>query len=265
MVDMVKDKHQFRDAYLDGTVLETKIDFHARYSSVPIDLTAVIGTRLGVPSNADLLDIGCGTGRLIERFSQIGHSGQLVGLDLVRPLLGAAPQKKYIAGDAEALPFPTESFDLITCVHTLSHLSNLWAAMSEALRVLRARGTYLATANSVYAYPNTSAYRKRIHDEFGWGEPRFTTTHVNAENLEATLGPYWQLESVDVIDGELRIPVDEYPAYFQANIATWDHTPTTLEESEIRRRVTAWACDDQREGFVIEPKRVAVAVAKKPR
>lgn len=260
----MKNKQQFHDAYLDGTVLETKIDFHARYSSIPIDLPTLIATRLGVPSTADLLDIGCGTGQLIEQFTQAGHSGRLVGLDLVRPLIGDTARKQYVAGDSENLPFPRRSFDLITCVHTLSHLGDLDAAMREALRVLRNGGRYLATANSIHAYPHTSAYRDRIHREFGWGAPTFTTTYVNAENLEQTLAPHWRVERVDHIDGELRIPVEEYPAYFHAHIATWDHSPTTLEQAEIFRRVTAWARDDQRNGCIIEPKRIAVVVATKP-
>ncbi|MFG1796723.1 class I SAM-dependent methyltransferase [Nocardia sp. NPDC049149] len=257
----MKDKQQFRDIYMDGSVLETKIDFHARYSSIPIDLPAAIVTRCGIPNDIDLLDIGCGTGHLIEHFACLGHAGRLFGLDLVRPLIADTPGKRYAAGDAEYLPFPDDSFDVITCVHTLGHIADLATAMGEARRVLHKPGTYIATANSLHAYPHTADYRQRIHHDFGWGLPGFTTSRVNAENLEQTLTPYWESVRVDFLDGELRIPVDEYPTYFAAHIPTWDHTPTTVEQAKIFQQVTQWAREDQHDGYVIESKRVAVAVA----
>ncbi|MFD0361339.1 class I SAM-dependent methyltransferase [Nocardia sp. GCM10030253] len=257
----MKGKMEFRDVYMDGCVLETKIDVHTRYSSIPIDLPAAVMARCGVPNEVDVLDIGCGTGHLIEHFARIGHAGRLFGLDLVRPSIADTPRKRYTAGDAEYLPFPDDSFDVITCIHTLSHISDLQAAMSEARRVLRDPGSYLATANSLHAYPHTAEYRQLIHSEFGWGEPVFTTSRVNAETLEQTLAPLWGLLSVDFLDGELRIPVEEYPTYFAANIPTWDRTPTAAEQIEILRQVAEWARRDQRDGCIVEPKRVAVAVA----
>src|SRR6185312_7797889 len=183
-----------------------------------------------------------------------------LGLDLVRPLIADTPLKQYVAGDAEDLPFSDESFDIITCVHTLSHLGDIPAGMNEARRVLRSRGMYLATANSLHAYPHTAEYRRRIHSQFGWGEPAFTTTRVNAENLEQTLALHWHVLTMEFLDGELRIPVDEYATYFAANVPTWDHDPATREQAEIFWRVGEWARLDQRAGYIVEPKRVGLAI-----
>ncbi|WP_378733955.1 class I SAM-dependent methyltransferase [Nocardia brasiliensis] len=256
----MKNKSAIRAAYNDGNVLGTKIDIHTRYSSIPIDLHAAITTRCGLPNDLALLDIGCGTGHLLEHTAALGHRGRLFGLDLVRPPIADTPSKRYAEGDAEYLPFPDDTFDIITCLHTLSHLGDIPAAMDEARRVLRRRGMYLATANSLYAYPHACRYRCRIHDEFGWGEPKFTTTQVNAENLEQTLAPHWHVLSVDFLVGELRIPVDEYADYFAANIPTWEHTPATFAQDKILQKINQWAHDDQRDGYIVEPKRVAVAV-----
>lgn len=187
----MKDKRQFREVYMDGSVLETKIDFHSRYSSVPIDIPAAIIDCLRLPNDLDFLDIGCGTGYLIERLAHIGHAGRLFGLDLVRPSIADTPGKRYTAGDAEYMPFPDDTFDVITCLHTLSHITDLPAAMREAQRALRDRGTYIATANSLHAYPHTTDYRQRIHRDFGWGLPGFTTSRLHAENLGQTLSMYW--------------------------------------------------------------------------
>lgn len=255
----MKSKDQFRDVYTGSNVLHTKLDIHARYSSIPIDLPAEIAARCGAPNDLAVLDIGCGTGHLIEHLARIGHRGRLVGLDLVPPEIADTDGKQYVIGDAEDLPFPDDGFDIVTCIHTLSHLGDITAAMNAARHVLRSAGTYLATANSLYAYPRTAEYRRRIHSEFGWGEPTFTTTHVNAENLPQTLCSHWDTVTVEFLDGELRIPVDEYATYFAATIPTWDRAPAPEEEPDILRRVDQWARCDQHDGQIIEPKRVALA------
>ena len=66
--------------------------------------------------------------------------------------------------------------------------------------------------------------------------------------------------TVEFLDGELRIPTDEYVTYFAANIPTWDRTPTVPEEAEIFRNVDEWIRLDQCNGYIIEAKRVGLAI-----
>ena len=113
--------------------------------------------------------------------------------------------------------------------------------MREARRVLRPSGRYLATANSLASYPQTAEYRTRIHHEFGWGEPVFTTSRVSLECLTETLAPYWRTVELRVLNGELRIPHPEYVTYFAANIPTWAHPPTNAECMEILTRIERWS------------------------
>lgn len=260
MVEAVTNKQTYRRVYADGTVLHTKLGIHARYSSISTDISAAIAYEIGAPNELAVLDIGCGTGHLIEHLAALGHRGQLIGLDLVRPPIADTEHKQYCAGDAEALPFRDATFDVATCVHTLSHIIDLPAAMCEARRVLRPSGRYLATANSLTSYPHTAAYRARTHHEFGWGEPIFTTSRVNLECLTETLAPYWRTVKLRVLAGELRIPRPEYVTYFAANIPTWAHRPTTAERMEILTRVERWSAADQHDGYIIELKRVGLAV-----
>jgi SAM-dependent methyltransferase len=96
---------------------------------------------------ADLLDIGTGTGRMLEVFGpQVDHA---VGLDLSRDMLAVARVNLERAqlrnctvrhGDMYALPFAVPSFDLVI-LHQVLHFAERPAeAVAEAARVLRPGG-----------------------------------------------------------------------------------------------------------------------------
>lgn len=95
----------------------------------------------------DLLDIGTGTGRVLELFGQHGVSG--VGIDMSREMLAVARAKLSQAdlrncyvrqGDMYRLPFPDRSFDAVT-IHQVLHFADEPAhAIAEAARVLRPGG-----------------------------------------------------------------------------------------------------------------------------
>lgn len=63
--------------------------------------------------NAKVLDIGCGNGRFLTAFSKL--SNNVFGFDLSREMLEKAKKKhkNLIRGDAEMLPFRSESFDIV--------------------------------------------------------------------------------------------------------------------------------------------------------
>jgi ubiquinone/menaquinone biosynthesis C-methylase UbiE len=102
---------------------------------------------LVVPSGPlDALDVGCGTGFLSLELSTRGH--RVVGVDLAPTMLELAGQKaqaqglavRFEAADAENLPYPAGSFDLVISRHVLWTLPHPQAAVDDWLRVLRPGG-----------------------------------------------------------------------------------------------------------------------------
>lgn len=95
----------------------------------------------------DLLDIGTGTGRIIEVLSP--HVGRAVGIDLSREMLQVARanlERSQLRncvvrqGDMYQLPLSSESFDVVT-IHQVLHFAEQPAeVVSEAARVLRPGG-----------------------------------------------------------------------------------------------------------------------------
>ncbi|HVI50021.1 MAG TPA: metalloregulator ArsR/SmtB family transcription factor [Candidatus Sulfotelmatobacter sp.] len=103
---------------------------------------AVAGRRIG-----DLLDIGTGTGRLLEVLGPQAERAE--GIDASREMLAVARAKLEAAGlrhcgvrqaDMYALPFADGSFDMVV-IHQVLHFADTPAsAVAEAGRVLRPGG-----------------------------------------------------------------------------------------------------------------------------
>jgi ArsR family transcriptional regulator len=96
---------------------------------------------------ADLLDIGTGTGRVVELFGDRGVNA--VGVDLSREMLAVAranlarPSLRncYVRqGDMYRLPWPGPSFDAVTVHQVLHFADDPGRVIGEAARVLRPGG-----------------------------------------------------------------------------------------------------------------------------
>ena len=93
----------------------------------------VIARLLKLQSTASVLDVGCGRGYCLERFSHLGF--QLTGCDIAPKL--SSETARFVYGTVEQLPFPDKSFDVVTCFHTLEHVRRLTKALTELRRVAR--------------------------------------------------------------------------------------------------------------------------------
>jgi ubiquinone/menaquinone biosynthesis C-methylase UbiE len=99
------------------------------------------------PRAGSLLEVGCGTGHFPRWFEDLGL--QTAGLDASLPMLAEAIRlgcPPCVCGDALALPFLNDSFDLIALITTLEFVVDPIQALSEALRVSR-QGLLLGVLN----------------------------------------------------------------------------------------------------------------------
>ena len=102
------------------------------------ELRTYLLPRAGLASAQRMLDVGCGTGALLED-TQAEFNGVVFGLDLAAAHLALArrhaPTARLTQADAHNLPYPDGAFDL-----TLCHFLLLWVAdprqtVSEMARV----------------------------------------------------------------------------------------------------------------------------------
>jgi len=94
------------------------------------------------------LDIGCGTGRLLQLMAQRFPRATLVGADPSAGMLAVAAggPGRFVRATAEHLPFRDRSFDLVVSTASCRHWDNPFAALHEIGRVL-APGATLCIAD----------------------------------------------------------------------------------------------------------------------
>src|SRR3546814_587993 len=114
----------------------------------------------GVGPGDMVLDLASGAGEpALSVARRIGDAGGVVATDVIPDMLAkvrlrAAEQRlgnlRAAAADAEALPFPTASFDRVTCRFGLMFVSDVPAALAEVRRVLKpgGRAGFLATGRA---------------------------------------------------------------------------------------------------------------------
>ena len=88
-----------------------------------------------------ILDMGCGTGALLEQVLQMKGTPNLYGLDLSEKMLEQAHAKlngrvTLVQGDSEHLPFESNCFDVVCCNDSFHHYPNPKAVISEVRRIL---------------------------------------------------------------------------------------------------------------------------------
>jgi ArsR family transcriptional regulator len=121
-----------------------------RIRAMHVDEAEVEAALLRAFENAridDLLDIGTGTGRVLELMAPRIERG--LGVDQSREMLGVARANLQRAGfnhcsvrqaDLFQLPLPADSFDAVTIHQVLHYLDDPSVAVREAARVLRPGG-----------------------------------------------------------------------------------------------------------------------------
>ncbi len=135
-----------------------------------------------------LLDLGCGTGAFTERlaFRELRITGIDISFNNVAAAAVALPESTFIVSDAEQLPFPENTFGIVTFSGMLHHLPDLDKALVESRRVLKPGGRIFAydpngRNPAMWFYRNP---RSPFHSREGW---TVNERLLRAEEVEACL------------------------------------------------------------------------------
>lgn len=82
------------------------------------------------------LDVGAGRGFLAEQLVKAGCTVSALDIDIPANY-SEEDGYTFVRGTAEAIPFPDNSFDTVTCCHVLEHVRNVDKAVQELIRVTK--------------------------------------------------------------------------------------------------------------------------------
>jgi demethylmenaquinone methyltransferase/2-methoxy-6-polyprenyl-1,4-benzoquinol methylase len=92
------------------------------------------------------LDLACGTGDIA--FALADRGAQVAGLDITHRMLQIAraksPRVHFVGGDMLALPFPDQTFDVVTTGYGLRNVPDIGRAIAETRRVLKPGGVFVS-------------------------------------------------------------------------------------------------------------------------
>jgi len=143
--------------------------------------------RLELPSDAQILDAGCGSGRTMQ---ELARYGQVQGIELSPDAVEVAQARgvgEVQVGRLEELPWGEGTFDLVTCLDVIEHTPDDRAPLRELRRVTKTGGWLVVTvpayqalwsghdiANHHYRRYSRATLRAAAH-EAGWRVERMTS------------------------------------------------------------------------------------------
>ncbi len=147
--------YNFREKYRSGLIKDLSI-FYLKDTKNSLERVSkktdinsyhlsLIKNLLKNSKSVKVLDIGCGTGYLINHINEYFSSSKLVGIDFNAPSEESTKcnsrnnQIQFIAGDIETslLNFSDNHFEIVLCTHVLEHLINPEDILFQLRRVVK--------------------------------------------------------------------------------------------------------------------------------
>ena len=100
----------------------------------------------GGQNPGSVLDVGCGTGRLLRKARELWPDAGLTGVDPTQGMIDVArrltPEATFHTASAESLPLPDASVDVAITTMSFHHWKDRAAGVREIARVLRPDGCF---------------------------------------------------------------------------------------------------------------------------
>jgi len=159
------------DIYADIYDKTRKLPEHVSF------LIDIFLSKLSSSKNLRILEIGCGTGMILDLlFDKI--TGNYLGIDISHKMLKIARERCFVAmtdvfqADSYFLPFREDRFDLVLAIRTI-HLLEKWKqAINEIKRIIAPEGRLVIITggfgkNFIGSSPILKEYLRIREDEFG--------------------------------------------------------------------------------------------------
>ncbi len=153
--NLPKQLFTFREDYKKGKIKnldifyssESELNLNRASKNTDINSFHISLIERNIPKyqSLSIIDIGCGTGYLLQSLEKKLNSCKLIGIDFNAPINKSIYSNsnknhlKYISGDITNLMkgMKNNSFNIVICTHVIEHLSNPYEIINELRRIAK--------------------------------------------------------------------------------------------------------------------------------
>jgi SAM-dependent methyltransferase len=143
--------------YKTSANLTARIELHRRFSTNPYGWHSWVFDQLNLQPRTRVLEVGGGPGTVWrENANRLPDNVSICLSDFSRGMVAEAKaglradaRFTFVNADVQAIPFPTDTFDIVIANHMLYHVPNLALGIHELARVTRPGGRVYAATNGL--------------------------------------------------------------------------------------------------------------------
>jgi SAM-dependent methyltransferase len=155
MTQLITNPNYLRKQYADSSNLDARVNLHQRCSVNHYGFHPWVFDQLHLSEGERVLELGCGPGHLwVANRQRLPNDVHLTLTDFSPGMFAAAqrqlsdiPGATFRVVDAQDIPYPVASFDLVLANHMLYHVPDQAKAVAEMRRVLNPQGRFIAATN----------------------------------------------------------------------------------------------------------------------
>ncbi len=133
--------------------------------------------HINLPNEGSVLDLSCGDGKLLKSIHGLKPHLKLFGIDMSDQNLGT--YINFQKSQAEAIPFPSKSFDVVICSMSLHHYEHPEKVLIEINRVINTPGVVY-----ILDIMPKNKLSQKIYNLIGCNEPYHFEKFYTVENLK---------------------------------------------------------------------------------
>lgn len=227
---------------------------------------------LKLKGKENILELGCGEGKVLLALRRNNHKGRLVGIDVSKGMFanakkfvrehGIKPKIEFMEGMADSLEFPDSSFDILLSFYMLYHMPGIQKTLVEWKRVLKPNGRILVATNSSENREKFHRFKKLIGKLTRSQSPPNFSSRFSLENGQKKLEKSFKI--IDSFTYEGRVILHEPQPYLNAmesyrqvfnpvpSTKAWEKAITAIKgmiEKEIK--IKGYFVDKAKTGFFI--------------
>lgn len=253
------------EQYRDSSNLGARVELHRRFSTNPYGwFPWIFDTLETLPGRARVLELGCGPGYMWkECLDRIPEGWSITLSDLSDGMVDAAWRNLVVTSrafkfeqiDAQSIPYPDETFDIVIANHMLYHIPDRPKALAEICRVLKKDAHFIASTVGDGHLAEINQWLKQVSPDMDFAP--FANTFTLDNGLEQ-LTPFCSKIEIKRYDDDLRVTeIEPLMAYIRSTFRAKELSVSAL--TEVRREL-ADLLETQGEIFITKVSGLFMAV-----